>query len=580
MEINSKHIKTDLANFWETARLVYQSDKRLFIIRLCMIVFQSILPLVSLYVLKLFIDGVTHSIAHPNMDYSSKIWLYASLFCVVYLLTRLSGIINQFCSDILSQKLIDNISNILHKKSSELDLAYYDNATYHDTFHRAQQEASFRPIQVLNDIFGLIGNCLSLIGTVAILFSFSWIAIVVMVFAGMPSLWVKLTKSKLVYKWRKANTPLYRKTNYFSMLLTNRLFAKEIRIFNLSEHFQKQFIAIRKKFVAQIMSISSRQAKLDMFSVALEVGALMAIILLLSHKAFSGAITIGSFVMFFEAFRRGQSYVQGLVSNLSGVYENKLFLGNIFEFLDLKPHLKSPENPIPFPKKILQGIRFENVSFTYPGTNKEVISDLNLIAKPGEVTLIKGENGAGKTTLIKLLCRLYDCTSGTIYIDNINIKKFDLHELQKNISVIFQDFVQFDLTVRENIGLGNIESGNNFGRMEQASMLSCADSVIEQLPFQYDTILGKYFEKGEELSMGQWQRIALGRTLFKDAPILILDEPTSWMDAIANVEFYQNINQLKKDKILLLISHSTNKEFEYTHEDVFTKSLNKQLSLT
>lgn len=575
MAINIKHIKTDIANIWEATRFVYQSDKRLFSVRLGLIALQSILPLASLYLLKLLIDGITNSVVHHNTILPSTIWLYAGFFCGVFLLIRLSGIINQLSDEILTQKLIDFISNLLHKKSAELDLAYYDNSAYHDTFHRAQQEANYRPVQILNNLTGIFGNGLSLIGIIAILTTFSWFGIAVMILAGMPSLWVKLIKSKALYNWRKTNTPFFRKANYFSMLLTNRMYSKEIRIFNLAAHFQEQFSAIRKRLVKQILTISAKRAKLDMFSVVLEAGALLAIIYLLSNKAFTGAITVGSFVMFFEAFRRGQGYVQSLVSNFSGIYENKLFLNNLFEFLELQPQIKSPEKPVLFPKQIMHGIRFENVSFVYPGNGKMVIQNFNFLAKPGEITRIQGENGSGKTTLIKLLCRMYDCDEGAIYIDGINIKDFDLQELRKNISVIFQDFAQFDLTARENITLGDVENSDNIEKLERASRHSCAKPVIEQLPLQYDTILGKYFENGEELSMGQWQRIALGRALFNDIPVLVLDEPTSWLDTKAEIHFYQNLTYLKKDKILLVISHSANKEFEYARMDSFAESYNQ-----
>ena len=572
MRINHKNIQSDISNFVEATRLVYQSDKWLFVARLGLIAIQSALPLVSLYVLKLLVDEVTRSIVHPNSVSINTIWWYTGVFCGVFLLTRLAGIINSLCDELLGQKLVDNISQLLHKKSAELDLEFYDNAAYHDTFHRAQQEATYRPMQVLNNLSGLFGNGLSLVGIVAILFSFSWLGIAIMVVAGLPSLVVKLVKSKTLYTWRKENTPLARKANYFSMLLTNRTYAKEVRTYNLATHFQNQYSGIRKTFMIQIRAILYKLASLDMISVLFEAGALLAIIYLLSSRAFTGAITIGSFVMLFEAFRRGQGVVQGLVSNLSGIYENKLFLTNLFEFLGLQPRIQSPVVPVPFPKHIVEGIRFENVSFAYPGSSKMVVTKLNLVAKPGEISLIEGENGAGKTTMIKLLCRLYDCTEGAIYIEGINIKDFDVKELRKNISVMFQDFAQYNFTAQENIRLGDVDKAADTQKMAQASHLGCAAPVIEQLPLQYDTLLGKYFEHGEELSMGQWQRVALARTIYKDAPILVLDEPTSWMDAKIRKQFDHNLSLLKEGKILLLISHTRQKEFENIKTDSFTES--------
>ncbi len=578
MPINPKHIRNDLANIVQATRFVYQSDRRLFAVHLVLIVLQSVLPLVSLYVLKLLVDAVTGSIAGHKEMLVPRIWLYAGVFCGVFLFTRVFTIINQLTDEVLTQKLIDFISNLLHKKSTELDLAYYDNAEYHDTFHRAQQEANYRPIQILDNLTGILQNGLSLAGIVALLFAFSWLGILIMVIAGLPSLWVKLMRSKALYNWRKENTPLFRKANYFSMLMTNRTYAKEMRIFNLSNHFQQQFSTIRKQLVKQILTITTRRAKMDLFSVVLEAGALLAIIYLLSVKAFAGAITLGSFVMFFEAFRRGQGYVQSLVTNLSRLYENKLFLTNLFEFLDLQPQIQPVAQPIPFPKQIKQGIRFENVSFKYPGSNKWVLRNYYLTATPGEVTLIEGENGTGKTTLIKLLCRLYECTEGRITIEGIDIRQYDVTELRKNISGLFQDFAQYDFTVQENILLGNIDAPADDQKVQQTARLGCATPVINQLPDAYNTLLGKYFEKGEELSMGQWQRIALARAIYKDAPVLVLDEPTSWLDTEATTRFKQYLSQLKKGRIILLINHTMQKEIVKT--DSFMESNNKQLVFT
>jgi ATP-binding cassette, subfamily B, bacterial len=557
LKINAKNIKADSANIRKAIRFVYECDKRLCVARLILIGLQSVLPLASLYMLKLLVDCVTFSAGAEFTDQGiSQIWLYAGLFCSIFLFTRFSNIIVQLFDDILVQKLINFISNLIHKKSVELDLSYYDNSEYHDTFHRAQQEANHRPVQILNNLTSLITNSISIAGIVLLLASLSWIVILVLIFAGLPSLITKLAKSKKLYEWRKKNTTLFRKTNYLSMLMTHRAYSKELRIFSLGNYFQKKFNHIRTGLVKEIFRISKKLAKYDLLSSVFEVAALLLVIVILSHKAFAGAITIGSFVMYFEAFRKGQSFLQTMVASLSGIYNNKLFLNNLFEFLELKPHIQSPAKPVPFPMQLKEGIKFENVSFSYPGSKKLVLDNISFQAKPGKITIIKGNNGAGKTTVIKLLCRLYDCVSGAIYIDGINIKHFEIQELRKNISVIFQDFAQYDFTVRQNITLGNIEKTDNPDQIKQAAEKSCAQEVIENLPDRYDTLLGKYFKGGQELSMGQWQRMALGRTLYKDSSLLILDEPTSWIDVKAEKLFYEKLDSLKHNRALLIINHN------------------------
>ncbi len=546
----------DAHTLYRTIQFVAACDRRLFGIRTALVAVQSILPLLSLYLLKLLVDSITEPTAvQTDSLLFSQTGIYALLFSGVFLLTRTSNILIKYTDEILTQKLIDYISGLLHKKSVELDLAFYDNAKYHDTFHQAQQEANFRPIQVLNNLTGILKNSLTLVGIIIILISLSFWFVAIMLLAALPVLLVKLRRSKKLYSWRKTNTPLFRKANYFGELLTSREYAKEVRVFTLENHFQKQFTLIRKGLVREIVKLMNSLVRLDLFSSSFEVVALLAGMILLSGQTASGAITTGSFVMLFEAFRRSQGLMQGLVADLSGLYSNKLFLNNLFEFLELEPNIQPPEQPVPFPQQIREGIRFENVSFAYPGSGRPVLENLSFTARHGEVTLVRGVNGAGKTTLIKLLCRMYECTVGAVYIDGVDIREFAVHELRRNIAVLFQDFAKYDFTAAENIGLGDVEGGTDGRRIEEAARLSCADTVIAKLPKGYDTLLGKYFENGEELSMGQWQRIALARTLYADARIVVLDEPTSWMDAEAEAHFYQQLEQIKKEKIVLLVDH-------------------------
>jgi ATP-binding cassette subfamily B protein len=549
--MNFNNIRNDISNISEAARLVYEADKKLFTGRLIMIGVQSVLPLAYLYLLKLLVDSISH---HQGSTYG--MWTYAVFFCGIFVLIQISSLLTELTDELLSQKLTDHISSALHKQSANLDLSFYDNAQYHDTFHRAQQEAGYRPMLVVKNLSGIIQSALSLAGIIAVLFTLSWLIIVILVVAAIPSLFIRLYKSKIMYQWQRSNTNLFRKTHYYSDLLTNRRHAKELRIFNIAEHFQERFNALRNEIVKNITNILFQRFRLSLGTVLVEGAGLLIIVVLLYENVNSGLLTIGTFVMFFEAFRRGQGFMQGLVSNLSGLYNNKLFIGNLFEFMKLCPEISNDPEPVPFPNPIKQGIIFENVSFHYPGSEKKVIDNMYLEAIPGTVTNNKGKNGAGKTTLIKLLCRLYDCDEGKITIDGTDIRRFDLTELRKNISVIFQDFSQYDLTVHENISLGNVSDMHNHFGIRQAAQDSHAEEIIEGLPLGYDTQLGKQFENGEELSLGQWQRIALGRTLFKDAPIMILDEPTSWLDIETQEKFYTNLEKIKKNRIVILISHN------------------------
>jgi len=548
-----KKRKADLANIRNSLVMMYRCDPKLFVSKILITVIQSVLPLINLYILKLLIDFVTHSIANSNFHTVMAI-RYVLYFCGIFILTRLMTLAGRLVNTFLTQKLSDYISNSLHLKSTELDLAYYDNSEYHDTFHRAQQEASYRPMQFLSSFTSIIGSVISLAGTVVILSSFSWLVIFVMLFACLPDFFVKLYKSRKLYYWNKNHTQLFRSANYLSALLTNRASAKEIRTFGLAGYFKTKFNRLRKVIRNQVVRINMRLSILDILAIVFETVALFFIVIMLIRGTVGGAITIGGFVMLFEAFRRGQSYVQSLIIGISGLYDNKLFIRNLFEFLQLKPNIVSPDNPKPFPKKIIQGIEFRDVTFSYPDSSAHVLKNFKLTATPNSVTTLRGENGFGKTTLIKLLFRLYDCTEGGIYIDGTDIREFDLFELRKNISVVFQDFIRYDFSVKENIQLGEIETLDD-ERIAKSASISSADEFISRLPQGYDTRLGKYFSNSEDLSMGQWQKVALARALYSQAPILVLDEPTSWMDARSTREFYDKLNEIAQNRIVLLVTH-------------------------
>ena len=545
--------KSDLANIRDSLLMMYRCDPKLFVSKLLITVIQSVLPLINLYILKLLIDFVTQSIAEGSFQMTMAL-RYVLFFCGIFMLNRLMVLAGRLVNTFFTQKLSDYISNSLHLKSTELDLAYYDNSEYHDTFHRAQQEASYRPMQILGSFTSIIGSLISLAGTVVILASFSWLVIFVMLFACLPDFVVKLYKSRKLYLWNKNHTQLFRTANYISALLTNRASAKEIRTFSLADYFKDKFNRLRKVIRRQVIRINMRLSALDVFAIVFETVALFFIVFMLIRGTVGGAITIGSFVMLFEAFRRGQSYVQGLITGITGLYDNKLFIRNLFEFLKLKPNIVSPATPKPFPSKIIHGIEFRNVTFSYPDSSACVLKNYSLKVSPNAVTPLRGENGFGKTTLIKLLFRLYDCNEGGIFIDGTDIREFDLFELRKNISVVFQDFIRYNFSVKENIQLGDIFNIDD-ARLEGSAAMSTADEFITRLPHGYDTRLGKYFSHSEDLSMGQWQRLALARALYSTAPIIVLDEPTSWMDAKSTRSFYDQLGKMAQDRIVLLVTH-------------------------
>ena len=539
-------------------RLIWQCDKRGFVLKLLYTVCNSLLPLLNLYVLKLLVDAITTAVESKPVDamlWGAPLVGYIAVFCGILLLNRWIGVLNTVNNDVLTQRLTDYINNIIQTQSVRLDMAYYDNPDYHDTFHRAQQEAAFRPIRILENTVTVVGSVAALAGIAAMLLAASWQVVAVMLVAVLPSFAVRLYKSRRIYRFRRETTQDLRRTNYYGQLLTNRIFAKEVRAFGLADHFRRLYVDIRARLVQQLLAISRRLALFDAITAIFETAAMALVIIFLIRPAISGAMTIGSFVMLFEAFRRGQGHLSSLVSGVSGLYEHKLFINNLFEFLNLKPSIVSPQNPLPFPTKVDE-VSFDDVTFSYPDMKQPVLSHFSLTARRGEVTLIEGENGRGKTTMLKLMLRLYDPQQGAVRINGIDIRRFDVAELRKGISVIFQDYVQFFFTARQNITFGDIDNADDTRRLADAIRLANADTVVDHLGKGLDTQLGRQFAGGEELSMGQWQRIALARQLYSQAQVLLFDEPTAWMDAAARSNFKQTLDNLRPDHIILLVQHS------------------------
>lgn len=543
-----------MKNLWKALLMVRGCDPWSFRRRLLYELLQSLLPLLALYILKLLIDSVTNKA--PLTSYLSPLTLLVAL-CVVFLLNRIVSALSSVNNDVLGQRLIDHVSDLLQHQSARLDMQYYDTPAYHDTLHRAQQEASYRPLQILSNFMALGGSVVSIIGVVAMMITASWWVIVVMVAAVVPGFAVRLYKARRIYRFRRENTQLYRRTSYYSAILTARDFAKELRTFNLAPLFRGRFVEVRKELVTHLLSISRRLGMLEILCAFIEAAAMFAIVWLLLKEAFAGAITIGTFVMLFEAFRRGQGYLQNLVGGIAGLYDNRLFIGNLFEFLRLEPTIVDPEEPAEVPEEITE-VEFRGVTFRYPDMERDVLKDFSLSARKGVITRIDGHNGFGKSTLVKLLLRLYDPAEGAVFVNGIDIRRFQPRQLRERMGVLFQDFARFYCTLGENIAFGRSASDLQppTSDLSRALALSGADKVADTLPHGTDTLLGRLFDGGSELSMGQWQRVALARALVSDAPILILDEPSAWLDHDARQHLDNTLQKLKDDKILLIITHS------------------------
>lgn len=524
--------------------LVRRCDKGLFRRNLLYVVLQSILPLVSLYLLGVLVDTVSAGAADTLVE--------KCLPCVagmvgVFLAGRVVAALSAVNKDMLSQRLVDYMADIMQHQASTLDLAYYDTPQYHDTMHRAQQEASFRPLQIMNNFMALFGAVISASGVVAMLVSASWLIVATMIVAVLPAFAVRLYKARTIYRFRRDNTQLYRQTAYYGALLSARDYAKEIRAFNLTNYFRRRFVGSRRTLVRHLLRISRRIGLLAILCAVIEAAAMLLVVMLLIRQTAAATITVGTFVMLFEAFRRGQTYMGTLVAAVAALYDNRLFVTNLFDFLQLRPTVIPPEHPQPLPEKI-ETIELRDVTFRYPEMQHDVLTHYNLTARVGEPLFLKGENGIGKTTTILLILRLYDPQQGAVLLNGIDIRQFDPTQLRRKIGVIFQDFVRYNLTVAENIAFDHPLS-------TEGCPLPGLQPIIDSLPKGWNSLLGRLFDGGAELSMGQWQRVATARALHTDAPILLLDEPAAWLDSSSRESLDQTIEQIKKDKIIIIITH-------------------------
>lgn len=524
--------------------------------QVCLIVIQGLLPLGMLYLTKLVIDTLAEGLNVADKTLvADQMVILLILAAGVMLLTFICSAIADLVNTALSDRVTDHMQGILLNKSIDIDLEYYETPRYHDTLQRAQREAPYRPRQILTHLTQTGQNLISLIAMLGLLLSLHWGIIGVLLVAAIPMMLVRTRHTRVMYHWQRRRTPMERQAWYRGSLLTGEQSAKEIRLFNLGDHFLSQFKQLRQKIYQEKLTIKIKNAIANLAAQATAGVFVFAIYGFIIYLTIQGGLKLGDLVLYHQALQRGQNALKGLVSSLSKLYEDNLFLTNLYDFLELQPKVVEPVSPQPVPKKLQTGICFDNVSFQYADTPRQALKQVSLTIKPGETIALVGENGSGKTTLIKLLCRLYDPTAGSITLDGNDLRHFSIADLRRQISVIFQDYAKYYFTAQDNIWFGNIDLSRTDERITKAAYSSGADAVIQTLPQGYETTLGKWFDQGEELSIGQWQKVALARAFARDSQIVVLDEPTSAMDPKAEYEIFQQFRQLTQDQAAILISH-------------------------
>lgn len=533
-------------------RLVWESSASWTVAGTALLLVQGLLPLASLYLMKLIVDGI---VSGPSQVDFKRISILIALAALAALITAVSRSAASLVNEAQTALVSDHVQDLLHAKSIEMDLEYYENSKYYNALHRAQEEAPYRPARIVSGLAQFGQNGISLASVAALLISLNWIIALVLLAGAVPSIVLRIKYSKKLYQWQRKATEMARRAWYYHWLLINDNCAKEIRLYDLGRLFKERYLELRCRLRHERLNINTKKSIVDTAAQSLAVIALFGSITFMAYQSFLGAITVGSLVMYLGAIQQGQGFLQSLLNSLAGLYEDNLFLTNFYEFMAMEPKVREPENPKPVPKHILQGLSFENVTFRYPGSQFDILKDVSLHIARGQTIALVGENGSGKTTLIKLLCRLYDPTSGRIVMDGIDIRDFLTSDLRREISVVFQDYVHYSMTVKENIWLGKAAMSPDIGNITEAARQSGADRFIQDLEHGYETVLGQWFEDGVELSIGQWQKIALARAFLRDAQIVILDEPTSSLDAKAERDVFGKFKQLAEGRMAIIISH-------------------------
>lgn len=557
--MNPEPVRQKIRRFLQlgrAVRFVWQSTRGWTLLNSFLLVIQGILPLAPLYLTKLMVDAVAAGVSAPDKVAALRyvLWLVGALAAVALfsaLIRSISGLVSEWQSHIVT----DHMNDVLLAKSIEVDVEYYESAKYYDTLHRAQREAPFRPISIVNGLSQIAQNGVSLLAIGALLLAFHWIIAVILFVAVSAGAALRIVHTGKLYRWQRENTATERQAGYYHGILTGSGYSKEVRLFDLGKLFMDRARDLRRKLREGRLTLSRQRALTDFAAQTFATTAIYGCYAFVAYQAIGGKLSVGDLVMYFQAFQRVQGFLQGILSSLTGLYADNLFLSNLYEFLDLKRTVAEPAVAQPVPQPMRIGIVLDHVSFQYPGGTRKAIEDVSLAIRPGEVVALVGENGSGKTTLIKLMCRLYDPTGGSITFDDIDLRQFETHALRREIAIIFQNYAHYHLSAEENIWLGNAALPPDRERVAAAARRSGADEVIQGLPRGYDTILGKSFTDGEELSTGEWQKVALARAFMRDAQILVLDEPTSSMDAKAEYEVFQRFRKLVAGRTAILISH-------------------------
>ncbi|MEI6347743.1 MAG: signal peptidase I [Bacteroidota bacterium] len=544
-----------IKNVFKSMFFICRDSRRIAFVNILISVFQGVLPFVIIYLIKRLVDAISVVNSYTDkIDAYKVIGVIIVVTGIAFLAQSILSIIGNEIRVRLTQSITMYIYRLLHKKYSSLEMAYIEDANQQDVIHRAVQEAGFRPIKMVNESLSVVQSLASWLFIAVILFTIHWAVFFLIIIAVLPGFLIRIKYSKKFYNLNKENSPKEREAHYYNRILTGLPFAKELRLFGLENFFTGRFNNIQKDLYHKKNKLSRKQAIADIYAQTFAIVVIFLSFGFVAYLGVNGSISIGTVVLFFLIFQRGFSVMKDLFQSIAGLFGDNVFINDFFYFLKFSPlqELSEVKETI---APLQKGIVVENVSFHYPSSQRQALQSISLQIPAGKTVALVGANGSGKTTLVKLLCGFYTPQQGRILFDNIDISSINPDEIREQISAVFQDFALYNLTAKENIALGMNSKPINDSEIEQSASNSGIAEVLAKLPNGYDSLLGNLFEKGEELSIGQWQKIAIAKAFYRNTPILFMDEPSSALDAETELHILNNLKLLAKDKTTLIISH-------------------------
>lgn len=534
-------------------RLLTESSGKETVASIIILIVRSFLPLVALFLIRNFVDTITGTAGEAAASSPAVFtWLILAMA-----LTLLADDLLSYAGHYLSKKhsyLVEShISSLIHNHANSLGLRFFEDPLFHDRLARAAADISWRPAAMLNDLILMVRGVVSFIAMGYVLRTFGIIPLAVLVVVFIPVLLIRWRNSARLYQTRQKTTGDTRQASYFSWLLTGEKPAREVRLFDLGGYFEKLFRRHFRSSREPEIAAVRKNAVPDSLTSIVKVAAFAGVLFYATASFLRSAITAGELAMYVVAFRQAMVYLRDAVTGYSGLAENSLFLRDLFRFLDLQSDMEG-EELAPDPGSF-SDITVENMTFTYPGASGPALRDINLKITRGERVAVVGPNGSGKTTLVKLLCRLYDPDSGRVMLNGRNIEAIDPSGYRRLFSVVFQNFMLYYLSAGDNIRLGAAGANEDPERVRDAAARAGLAGLLENLPEGYDTLLGHHTEGGRELSWGEWQKIAIARALYREAPVLILDEPSSSLDADSEYEIFSDIGKITAGRTCIFISH-------------------------